>query len=179
MAEIQANLQSPLSCLVEDGDCRCHHDLGIPCDGSNFFLHSVRRNAVLSLHFEPKPKSSKTLQSLLMRLVIFVNTALQLNLCVQVKAGRINQSRSIWCHLACQCHVWSLKQAEEVCVYLQDQRNHNNPSHKSSSSIIGPLFYSAEFEIVFFLNYVGWIVNFVIWRKSTKGINSRKSSRRE
>ena len=70
MAEIQANLQSPLSCLVEDGDCRCHHDLGIPCDGSNFFLHSVRRNAVLSLHFKPKPKSSKTLQSLLMRLVI-------------------------------------------------------------------------------------------------------------
>ena len=145
-------IYSPLlaACLVEDGDCHCHHDLGIPCDGSNFFLHSVCWNAVLSLHFKPKPKSSKALQSLLVRLVIFVNTALQLNLCVQVKAGRMNQSRSIWCHLACQCHVWSLKQAEEVCVDLQDQRNHNNPSHKSSSSIIGPLFYSAEFEIVFF-----------------------------
>ena len=180
MAEIQANLQSPLGCLVEDGDRHCHCDLGIPrCDGSIFFLHScVLKHCSLPI-FQAMPNFSKTLQSLLMRLVIFVNTALQLNLRVQVKAGRINQSRSIWCHLACQCHFWSLKQAEEVCVDLQDQRNHYNPSHKSSSSIIGPLFYSAEFEIVFFFNYVGWIVNFVIWRKSTKGINSRKPSHRE
>ena len=51
-------IYSPLlaACLVEDGDCHCHHDLGIPCDGSNFFLHSVCWNAVLSLHFKPKPK---------------------------------------------------------------------------------------------------------------------------
>ena len=34
---------------------------------------------------------------------------------------------------------------------LHDHRNHNSPSHKSCSSIIGSLFYSAELKIVFFL----------------------------
>ena len=42
------------------------------------------------------------------------------------------------------------------------------PSHKSCSFITWSLFYSAELKIVFFFcNHVGWIVNFVIWRKST------------
>ena len=62
----------------------------------------------------------------------------------------INQSRSIWFHPACQCNVWNLKQAEEVCVDLHDHGNHNSPSHKSSSSVIGSLFCSVAIEIGFF-----------------------------
>ena len=120
---------APFGCLVEDGDCHCHCDLGIPrCDGSIFFLCPGQ--------------------------------------------SWINQSQSIWFRLAGQCNVWSLKQAEEVCVDLLDQGNHKSPSHKSSSSINGSLYYSVELEIVFFfLDYVGWIVNFVIQHKSIKGFN--------
>ena len=70
-AEIQANLQSPVGCLVEDGDRHCHCDLGIPrCDGSIFFLHScVLKRCSLPI-FQAMPNFSKTLQSLLMRLVL-------------------------------------------------------------------------------------------------------------
>ena len=44
-----------------------------------FFSHSVCWNAVPPpLYFEPKPNLSKTIEGLLMRLVIFVNTIFQL-----------------------------------------------------------------------------------------------------
>ena len=49
----------------------------------------------------------------------------------------------------------SLKQDEDVCVYLHDHGNHNGPSHKSSRSIISSLFYSPELEIVFLLLLCG------------------------
>ena len=89
MAEIQANLQSPLGCLVEDGDRHCHCDLGIPrCDGSIFFLHSCALKWCSLPIFQAKPNFSKTLQSLLMRLVIFVTTVLQLNLRVWSKLNK-------------------------------------------------------------------------------------------
>ena len=61
----------------------------------------------------------------------------------------INQSRSVWFRLACQCNVWNLKQTEEVCVDLHDHGSHNSSSHKSSSSIIGSLFFSVVLEIGF------------------------------
>ena len=47
------------------------------------------------------------------------------------------------------CNVWNLKQTEEVCVDLHDHGSHNSPSHKSSSSIIGSLFFSVVLEIGF------------------------------
>ena len=42
------------------------------------FFHSVCRNAGPSLYFEPKPNLSKTIEGLPMRLIIIVNTILQL-----------------------------------------------------------------------------------------------------
>ena len=54
---------------------------------------------------------------------------------------------------SCQCHVWSLNQAKEACMDLHDHGNHNSPSHKSCSFIIGSLFYSAELN--FFLKVCG------------------------
>ena len=63
----------------------------------------------------------------------------------------MSQSRSIWFRPAFQYNVWNLRQTEEVCVDLHDHRNHNSPSHKSSSSIIGSLFYSVALEIGFLL----------------------------
>ena len=83
---------------------------------------------------------SKAIEGLLMRLVIIVNTIFKLNslnitvsVCY-VSGSKVNrkerscpflsvcflcfnlQSKSIAAHLvpSCQCHVWSLKQAEEV-----------------------------------------------------------------
>ena len=53
-------------------------DLGIHCDFAFFFL-SVCGNAVPPLYFQPKPNLSKTLEGLLMRLVIFVTTIFQPN----------------------------------------------------------------------------------------------------
>ena len=40
-AEIQANLQSALGHLVKNGNRHCHHDLGILCDVSIFFLFTL------------------------------------------------------------------------------------------------------------------------------------------
>ena len=80
-AEIQASLQSPpFSRLVEDGDCRCHSDLiwASPVTVSLFFPLCVLKRCS-PLYFELKPNLSKTLEDLLMRLVIFVNTIFQLN----------------------------------------------------------------------------------------------------
>ena len=109
-------------------------DLGIHCDVAFFFL-SVCGNAVPPLYFQPKPNLSKTLEGLLMRLVIFVNTIFQpnsLNITVSVcyvsgsKVNREEKSRPYVCvfvstllnisiseHLvsSCQCDVWSLKRA--------------------------------------------------------------------
>ena len=53
-----------------------------------FFLHScVLKRCSLPI-FQAKPNFSKTLQSLLMRLAIFVNTVLQLNLRVWSKLNK-------------------------------------------------------------------------------------------
>ena len=84
-AEIQARLQSPLFLrLVEDGDRRCHSDLIWASPVTLHFFHSI---CVLKrcppppppLYFEPKPNLSKTLEGLLMRIVIFVSTIFHLN----------------------------------------------------------------------------------------------------
>ena len=95
-----------------------------------------------------------------MRLVIFGKTIFQLNslnITVSVcyvfgsKVNRKERSRPslfvfflfhltkyiiISEHLvpSCQCPVWGLKRAQEVCVDLHDHGNHNRPSHKSCSS---------------------------------------------
>ena len=80
-AEIQVRLQSPLFLrLVEDGDRRCYSDLIWASPVTLHFFHSI---CVLKrcppLYFEPKPNLSKTLQGLLMRIVIFVSTIFHLN----------------------------------------------------------------------------------------------------
>ena len=71
--------------------------------------------------------------------------------CVFLCSTLLNISVSEHLVPSCQCHVWSLKRAWEVCVDLHDHGNHNIPSYKSCSSIIGLLFCSAELKIVFFL----------------------------
>ena len=77
-AEIQANLQSPLSSrLVEDCDRRCDLIWASPVTLHFFPLCVLKRCS--PLHFERKPNLSKTLKGLLMRLVIFENTIFQLN----------------------------------------------------------------------------------------------------
>ena len=72
-AEIQASLQFPLFYrLVEDGDRRCDLIWASPVTLYFFPLY------VLKL-CPPHISLSKTLEGLLMRLVIFVNTIFQLN----------------------------------------------------------------------------------------------------
>ena len=75
-AEIQASLQSPIfSRLVEDGDRRCHLIWASPVTLDFFFtLCAEMLSPPPPAYFEPKPNLSKTLKSLLMRLVIFENT---------------------------------------------------------------------------------------------------------
>ena len=102
--EIQASLRvrSPLFFrLIEDGDHHCHGDLYVPCDVAFFpllfFFYSVCRNAAPSLYFEPKPNLSKTLEGLLMRLIIIVNTilwltSLNITICVcYVSGSKVNR----------------------------------------------------------------------------------------
>ena len=130
-AEIQASLQSSLfSRLVEDGDRR--FDLIWASPVTLHFFSTLCAETLFPLYFEPKPNLSKTLEGLLMRLVIFVNTIFQLNslnIAVSVcyvsviKMNRKQRSRpsllstllniSISEHLvpSCPCHVWSLKRA--------------------------------------------------------------------
>ena len=113
-----------------------------------FSLLCVLKRCSLPI-FLAKPNFSKTLQSLLMQLVVFANT---INFAAKFTCpgqSSINQSQSIWFRPAYQCNVWNLKQTEEVCVDLHDHGNHNSLSHKSSSSIIGSLFYSVALEIGF------------------------------
>ena len=75
-AEFQANLQSLLfPRLVEDGDRRCDLIWASPVTLHFFPLCVLKRCS--PLYFEPKPNLSKTLKSLLMRLVIFENTIFQ------------------------------------------------------------------------------------------------------
>ena len=107
-----------------DGDRHCHCDLGIPrCDGSIFFSSLVCAEMLFPPYISSQmPYFSKTLQSLLMRLVIFVTTVLQLNLRVCSKLNK-----SITKHLVPSGTSWSLKQAEEVCVDLHDHGNHKIP----------------------------------------------------
>ena len=103
-----------------------------------------------------------------MRLVIFVNTILQLNflnITVSVYYGswsevnrkerscpflfvcfcftlQIDQSRSIWFRrVSVMSGVWN---KPGKSVYLHDHGNHNSPSHQSSSSIIGSLSYGCR-----------------------------------
>ena len=79
-AEIQASLQSPLfSRQVEGGDCLCHSDLISESPVTLHFFFTLCAETLFPLYFEPKPNLSKTLEGLLMRLVIFVNTIVQLN----------------------------------------------------------------------------------------------------
>ena len=77
-AEIQAGLQSPLfSRPVEDGDRRC--DLIWACPVTlHFFPLSVLKRCSPYI-WSPSLKFIKTLEGLLMRLGIFVNTVFQLN----------------------------------------------------------------------------------------------------
>ena len=72
------------------------------------------------------------------------------------------QNKSIAEHLvpSCQCHVWSLKQAEEVCLDLHDHGNHTSSSHQCSSSItpfffIRILFSRARLNILIFPPILG------------------------
>ena len=77
-AEIQASLQSSLfSRLVEDGDRR--YDLIWASPVALHFFPLCVLKCCSPLYFEPKPNLLKTLEGLLMRLVIFVNTIFQLN----------------------------------------------------------------------------------------------------
>ena len=77
-AEIQASLQSSLfTRLVEDGDRRYDLIWASPVTLHFFPLCVLKRCS--PLYFEPKPNLLKTLEGLLMRLVIFVNTIFQLN----------------------------------------------------------------------------------------------------
>ena len=97
-----------------------------------------------------------TSEGLLMRLVIFENTIFQLNslnitvFVCHVSESKVNRKErnrpSLFVcflfHLAkyiiisehvvssCQCPVWGLKRAQELCVDLHDHGNHNSPSHK-------------------------------------------------
>ena len=79
-AEIQAGLQSPLfSRLVEDGDGRCHWNLIWASPVTlHFFPLSVLKRCSPYIS-SPSLKFIKTLEGLLMRLGIFVNTVFQLN----------------------------------------------------------------------------------------------------
>ena len=110
---------------------------------------------LLNSKFEPKPNLSKTLKGLLMRLAIFDNTFFQLNSLTTCAGQRCRNRKErsrpslLVCflfHLAkyiiilehlvpfCQCPVWVLKRAQEVCVDLHDHGNHNRPPDKSCSS---------------------------------------------
>ena len=74
----QASLQSSLfSRLAEDGDRRCDLIGAFPVTLHFFPLCVLKRCS--PLYFEPKPNLLKTLEGLLMRLVIFVNTIFELN----------------------------------------------------------------------------------------------------
>ena len=120
---------------------------------------------------------------LLLLLVIFVNTIFHLNslnitvLVCYVSGSKVNRKERavrllfvcIVFHLAkyislgafgsvvsVSCLESETGLARKVCEDLHDHGNHNCPFHKSCSSIIGSLFYSAELNIVFcfFCNYV-------------------------
>ena len=54
-------------------------NLGIPCDVAFFSALCAETLSPPPLYLEPKPNLSKTLEGLLMRLVVFVNTIVQLN----------------------------------------------------------------------------------------------------
>ena len=173
MAEIQASLQSPLfSHQTEDGDCCCHSDLicaspvtlhfplfnvlklcsGPYISSPSLINQDTWRFAYVTWYFCKHYFSAKYTEYF----THFVT-------CPGLKVNRkerscarlfdcfvwttlLNISVSEHLDLLCRCHVWSLKQAviKEVCVDVHDHRNQNSPSHKSCSSIIGSLFYSAE-----------------------------------
>ena len=147
----------------------------------------VLKRCVPSLYFEPKPNLSKTLESLLMRLVIVyfgiktlfcrqIHWILQysfitcpgqrwmegkeavrfcLFVCFFVLPWKINQSRSIWfCRVSVMSGVWN-RPRRSVWISMP-YGNRNSRSHKSSSSIIGLLSYSAELEIFYIFFVIMW-----------------------
>ena len=120
--------------LVEDGDRRCNLIWASPVT-LHFFSTLCADTLFPPVYFEPKPNLSKTLEGLLMRLVIFVNTIFQLNslniavsvcylsgskvnrkepsviICLFLCSTLLNISVSEHLVPSCQCHVWSLKRA--------------------------------------------------------------------
>ena len=77
-ADIQVFLQSPFSSAwLKHGDRRC--DLIWASTVTLHFFPLCVLKRCSPLYFQSKPNLSKTLDGLLMRLVIFVNTTFQLN----------------------------------------------------------------------------------------------------
>ena len=75
--------------------------------------------------------------------------------CLFVLPWKINQSRSIWfCCVSVMSGVWN-RPRRSVWISMP-YGNRNSRSHKSSSSIIGLLSYSAELEILYIFFVIMW-----------------------
>ena len=75
--------------------------------------------------------------------------------CLFVLPWKINQSRSIWfCRVSVMSGVWN-RPRRSVWISMP-YGNRNSRSHKSSSSIIGLLSYSAELEIFYIFFVIMW-----------------------
>ena len=75
--------------------------------------------------------------------------------CFFVLPWKINQSRSIWfCRVSVMSGVWN-RPRRSVWISMP-YGNRNSRSHKSSSSIIGLLSYSAELEIFYIFFVIMW-----------------------